>query len=142
MNICSFTGRLTATPELKATPNGKNVCSFTLAVERRFKGADGKPVVDYIDFVAWKKQAEFLCKWFDKGVKVAITGELQTRTFPDKEGKNRKVVEVLVSTVEFADGKREANTSAGNTATVENNNSAFPDVDEFMPIEDDELPFN
>lgn len=141
MNICSFTGRLTATPELKATPNGKNVCSFTLAVERRFKGADGKSVVDYIDFVAWEKQAEFLCKWFDKGVKVAVTGEIQTRTFTDKKGKNRKVTEVLVSTVEFADGKREANTSAGNTATVENNDSAFPDVDEFMPIEDDDLPF-
>ena len=144
MNFYGCTGRLTATPTLKATTNGKNVCSFTLAVERRFKGSDGKPIVDFIDFCAWEKQAEFLCKWFDKGVKVAITGELQTRTFTDKDGKNRKVTEVLVSTVEFADGKREANTSAGDSAAVENNNSAFSDVDEFMPIDidDESLPFN
>lgn len=144
MNNCSFTGRLTATPELKATPNGKNVCSFTLAVERRFKGADGKPVVDFIDFVAWEHNAQFICKWFDKGVKVAITGELQTRTFTDNEGKNRKVTEVLVNTVEFADGKREANTSVANPAAVDNNNPALSDVDDFIPIDGDDLnlPFN
>ena len=144
MNLCAFTGRLTATPELKATPNGKNVCSFTLAVERRFKGSDGKPIVDFVDFCAWEHNAVFISKWFDKGVKIAVTGELQTRTFTDKEGKNRKVTEVLVSTVEFADGKREANTSVGNTAAVENDNPAFADVDDFIPIADDDLdlPFN
>lgn len=141
MNVCIFTGRLTSKPELKATPNGKNVCSFTLAVERRFKGADGKPIVDFIDFVAWEHNAKFICKWFDTGVRVAITGELQTRTFTDREGNNRKVTEVLVNTIEFADGKREANTSIGNSAAVDNNDSAFPDVGEFMPITDDELPF-
>ena len=142
MNLCAFTGRFTATPELKTTPNGKSVCSFTLAVERRFKGSDGKPVVDFVDFCAWEHNAEFICKWFDKGVKVAVTGELQTRTYADNEGKNRKVVEVLVSTVEFADGKREANTSVANSTTVDNSNSAFTDIDEFVPIDDDELPFN
>lgn len=139
MNLCCFTGRLTHSPELKATPNGKSVCSFTLAVERRFKGADGKPVVDYVDFVAWENNAAFLAKWFDKGVRVAITGELQTRTFTDKEGKNRKVTEVLVSTVEFADGKREANTNTETSTSPDE--PAFPDIDGFMPITEDELPF-
>lgn len=144
MNLCAFTGRLTSQPELKATPNGKTVCSFTLAVERRFKGSDGKPIVDFVDFCAWENNAVFLCKWFDKGVKIAVTGELQTRTFTDKEGKNRKVTEVLVSTVEFADGKREASTSVGNPVAVENDNPAFADVGDFMPIDADdiELPFN
>lgn len=138
MNLCAFTGRLTATPTLKATANGKSVCSFTLAVERRFKDSDGKPVVDFVDFVAWEHNSQFICKWFDKGVKIAVTGELQTRTFTDKEGKNRKVTEVLVSTVEFADGKREANTNSETNTTFDN--SAF-DVDGFMPITDEELPF-
>jgi single-strand DNA-binding protein len=132
MNNCSFTGRLTASPELKITPNGKKVCSFTLAVDRRFKGADDKP--NYIDFVAWEHNAEFLCKWFDKGVRVAVTGELQTRLYEDKETKKKtKVCEVLANSVEFADGKREANANF--------DNSAF-DADGFMPVSDDDLPFN
>ena len=137
MNSVNLIGRLTATPECKSTPNGKSVCNFSLAVERKFKDADGKPIVDFIDCVAWNNQAEFLCKWFDKGVRVAISGELQTRAFTDKDGNNRKVTEVLVNTVEFADGKREANASASTPTT----NNAFDD-NGFVPIEDtDDLPF-
>ena len=89
--------------------------------------------------MAWENNAIFICKWFDKGVRVAITGELQTRTFTDKEGKNRKVTEVLVNTVEFADGKREANTNS--EANTNFDNSAL-DVDGFIPIDEDDLPFN
>lgn len=133
MNTNIFIGRLTASPELKMTPNGKAVCNFTLAVERKVKGADGKPIVDYIDFVAWEHNAKFLCKWFDKGVRVGITGELQTRLYTDKESKKHKVAEVLVSTVEFADGKRDANTNFDNSAI---------DADGFSPINDDDLPWN
>ena len=130
MNNCSFTGRLTATPELKVTPNGKKVCNFTLAVESRYKGNDN---ANYIDFVAWEHNAEFLCKWFDKGVRVAATGELQTRLY-EKDGKKNKVCEVLANTVEFADGKRDANT---------NFDSAALDADNFIPLGDDaELPFD
>lgn len=137
MNICSFTGRLTATPELKATLNGKNVCSFTLAVERRFKGADGKPVVDFVDFVAWEHNATFICKWFDKGVRMAVTGELQTRRY-EKDGQAHKITEVLVSTVEFADGKREAN-----TVSKPDDNTFANTTDDFIPLDagDTDLPF-
>lgn len=150
MNLCVFTGRLTATPELKTTPNGKNVCNFPLAVERKFKDADGKPIVDYVEFVAWNAQAEFLCKWFDKGVRVAITSELQTRTYTDSDGKNRKITEMLVNTVEFADGKRDANTNTNvNTNTTagafpNTNTNAFAptESDGFIPVStDDDLPF-
>ena len=135
MNNVNLIGRLTAKPELRHTNNGKAVCSFSIAIERRFKDADGNTVVDYIECVSWNNQAEFLCKWFDKGVRVGITGELQTRTWEDNDGKSRKVVEVLVSTVEFADGKREPNTNT-NTFAVDTN-------DDFIPIDDvDDLPFN
>lgn len=144
MNQICIVGRLTSTPQLKSTPSGKDVCNFSLAVERRFKDADGKPITDFIDCVAWSSQAEFLCKWFDKGVRVGMTGELQTRTYTDKDGNNRKITEVLVGTVEFADGKRDANTNAntntGNTNTFasnENNN-----VDDWVPVDDpSDLPF-
>lgn len=143
MNICCFVGRLTATPELKQTASGTSVCSFSLAVERRFKDADGNPIVDFIDAVAWKHTADFLCKWFDRGVRVAVTGELQTRTYEDKDGKKVKVSEIVANTIEFADGKRDANQSA--TPTEQNTNqkgdSPFAN-DGFMPIDSgDDLPF-
>lgn len=152
MNNCSFIGRLTATPELKNTASGTSVCSFSLAVERRFKDSDGKPIVDYIDFVAWKHNADFLCKWFDKGVRVAVTGELQTRMYEDKDGKKIKVSEIVANTVEFADGKRDANQTATPSATPTPNTNQKQEADifdnpifandGFMPIaEDDELPF-
>jgi single-strand DNA-binding protein len=147
MNNCSFVGRLTASPELKQTANGTSVCNFSLAVERRFSGSDGEKAVDYIDFVAWKHNADFLCKWFDKGVRVAVTGELQTRMYEDKDGKKIKVSEIIANTIEFADGKRDANA----TPTAQNTNQK-PSEDifdnpifaneGFMPIAgDDELPF-
>lgn len=140
MNQCAHIGRLTATPELKTTPSGKSVCNFTLAVERRFGNADGTKIVDYIEFVAWNSQAIFLCKWFDKGVRVAVTGELQTRMY-EKDGKKNKIYEIIASTVEFADGKREANEVTTDTTSQESTS----DVDDgfgFMPMPDDDgLPF-
>lgn len=135
MNNVNLIGRLTATPELRHTTNGKAVCNFSLAVERKFKDPDGNTVTDFVDSVAWNNQAEFLCKWFDKGVRVGITGELQTRRY-EKDGQTHKITEVLVRTVEFADGKREANT---NTDT--NTFSETAD-DDFVPLESgDDLPF-
>ena len=137
MNNVNLIGRLTASPELRHTNNGKAVCNFSLAVERKFKDTDGNAIADYIDCVAWNNQAEFLCKWFDKGVRVGITGELQTRRY-EKDGQTHKVTEVLVSTVEFADGKREANANA-NTDT---NTFTEDTSDDFVPLEPaDDLPF-
>lgn len=139
MNTVNIIGRLTNTPELKQTPTGKSVCNFSVAAERRFKDADGKPIVDFIDCVAWNNQAEFLCKWFDKGVRVGLVGELQTRTYEDGDGKNRKVFEVLISSVEFADGKREANanTNADNTNTFTGGTD-----DDFIPVGEADFPWN
>ena len=136
MNLVCLIGRLTAKPELRHTNSGKAVCSFSIAVEDTFKDADGNTVVDYIDCVAWNNQAEFLCKWFDKGVRVGLTGKLKPRRY-EKDGQNHKVTDVLVSTVEFADGKREPNTSTNtNTFAEENIN------DDFIPVgDDDDLPF-
>lgn len=136
MNNAQLIGRLTAKPELRHTNSGKAVCNFSVAVEDTFKDADGNAVVSYIDCVAWNQNAEFLCRWFDKGVRVGLTGKLQTRRY-EKDGQTHKVTEVIVNTVEFADGKREANTSTNtNTFAEENTN------DDFIPIDDaDDLPF-
>ncbi len=145
MNNVNLIGRITHPLELKQTPSGKSVCNFSVAVERKFKDADGNAIVDYIECVTWESQATFLCKWFDKGVRVGLTGELQTRTYTDKDGNNRKVTEVLVNTVEFADGKREANTNASTNAFTENttNTNTFTSNidDDFIPVDDADLPF-
>jgi single-strand DNA-binding protein len=141
MNTVNLIARLTNTPELKQTQNGKSVCNFSVAAERKFKDADGNAIVDFIDCVVWNAQAEFLCKWFDKGVRVGLTGELQTRTYTDGDGKSRKVYEVLVSSVEFADGKREANANVSTPAPTNNTNAFAVGNDDFTPCEDEDLPF-
>lgn len=140
MNSCNFIGRLTATPELRYTgsADAKAVCNFCLAVERMFRDSEGNAVVDFIDFVAFGKQAEFVCKWFDKGVRIGVHGKLQTSVY-EKDGQKHKSVQIVVDSAEFADGKREANanTSATNTSAVNTG-------DDFLPLDDldDDLPFN
>lgn len=150
MNLCAFTGRLTSKPEQKITPAGKSVCNFTLAVDKRFGNANGEKEVSYIDFVAWNHNSDFLCKWFDKGVRVAVTGELVPRIYEDKDGKKIKICEIIANTIEFADGKREPNNVATSDTTPNTTNQASDDIfnnpvfanDGFMPIDsDDELPF-
>lgn len=135
MNNVILIGRLTATPELRHTDSGKAVCNFTLAVERKFKDADGNAITDWIDCCVWNQSAEFLCKWFDKGIRIGVTGELQTRKY-EKDGQTRKITEVLVSSVEFADGKREPNATADTNTFTEDTNDDFLPVDVF-----DDLPF-
>lgn len=134
MNNVTLIGRLTNTPELKQTPSGKSVCNFSVAVERKFKDESGNSITDFIDCVIWSQGAEFLCKWFDKGVRVGLTGELQTRTWKTDDGKSRKAVEVLVHAVDFADGKKEASTV--------NSEPTF-NADEFvvMDASKEDLPF-
>ena len=136
-----YIGRLTAEPTLKATPSGKSVLNFTIAVQRKFKDAGGEPITDYIDCVAWNSTAEFIAKWFSKGVRIAVSGELQTRLYKDNDGKSHKICEVLVEEVEFADGKQQANNTSGNAS---GNNTTFnTDADDFLPFGDDaDLPFN
>ena len=139
MNSTILIGRLTAKPELRHTGSGTPVCSFSVAVDRKFKDADGNKVTDYFDCVAWNQGAEFLCKWFDKGVRVALKGELQTRRY-EKDGQTHKITEVKADEVEFADGKREANATtnaSANTNTFDGNAN-----DDFLPLEaGNDLPF-
>lgn len=134
MNSVNLIGRLAATPELRYTgTKGTAVCNFTVVVEDTFKDSDGNAVVDWIDCVIWGQSATFLCKWFDKGVRVGLTGRLKTRKY-EKDGQAHKVTEVRVSEVHFADGKREANTIATSTAGTD---------DDFLPVDDfDGLPFD
>lgn len=106
MNQIVLTGRLTATPELKTTGNGTAVTTFCIAVKRAYAPKGGERQTDFIDCVAWRTTAESLCKYLEKGMAVNVVGELQTRTYTDKNGQNRKAVEVMVHTWEFGESKK------------------------------------
>ena len=101
MNQVQLIGRLAREPELRRTEKGTPVVSFALAVDRRFQ----RDTVDFVDCVAWRGTAEFVNKYFRKGKRVALTGSIQVRKWKDKEGNDRKTVEVVADSVEFADGK-------------------------------------
>ena len=100
-------GRLTRDPELRQTQSGVPVCSFTLAVDRRFKNQQGEYPTDFIPIVAWRQQAEFAGRWFQQGMRVAVVGSLQVRTWDDSDGNRRYVTEVIADELHFADSKRD-----------------------------------
>ena len=105
LNVVALMGRLVYDPELKTTQNGTNVCSFRIACDRNFARQGEQRQADFIDIVAWRQQAEFVSKYFQKGSLIAIEGSLQTRQYQDKNGNNRTATEVLASQVSFCGGK-------------------------------------
>ncbi len=95
-------GNMTADPELKQTTGGISVCSFSIAVNRRFAKADqGQQNVDFINIVTWRQQAEFVARYFKKGNPILICGQLQTRTWNDNQGQKRYATEVVADEVSF-----------------------------------------
>ena len=112
MNNVILIGRLVADPELKTTQSGLEVTSFRVAVDRPYS-KDGEKKADFIDVVAWRKTAAFICQYFSKGKPIVINGSLQTRSYEAKDGSKRFVTEVLAENVEFApSSKNNGNTGA------------------------------
>lgn len=109
-------GNLTKDVELKQTPNGVSVCSFDIAVNRKVS-KEGKNEVDFITIVAWRQQAEFVWKYFKKGQAILVCGQIQTRSYTDKQGNKRTAVEVVADEVSFV-GNKESSTEAKNEAYV------------------------
>ena len=106
LNRIILMGRLTRGPELRRTPSGTAVASFSLAVERDFKDqATGEKATDFIDIVAWRNTAEFAAQYFHKGRMAVVEGRLQIRDWTDKEGNKRKAAEVVAEHIYFADSK-------------------------------------
>lgn len=108
LNKIFIMGRLTRDPELRRTQNGTAVTSFTLAVDRDFKNADGTKDTDFIDVVAWRNTAEFVSKYFSKGRIIVVSGSLQSRKWQDRNGQNRIFWEVIADNVYFGDSKRDS----------------------------------
>ena len=107
LNIVGIMGRLVADPELRTTPAGHSVCSFRIACDRSYVQQGQERQADFIDIVAWRQQAEFVSKYFQKGSMIAIDGRLQTRNYQDKNGNSRTAVEVVANNISFAGAKRQ-----------------------------------
>ena len=101
-NKVILVGNMTADPELKQTTSGTSVCSFSIAVNRRFtKPEQGQQTVDFINIVTWRQSAEFVSRYFKKGNPILVCGQLQTRTWTDNQGVKRYATEVVADEVSF-----------------------------------------
>lgn len=130
MNRAIVIGRFAADPELKETSNGVAVTSFTIAVDRPY-AKDRERITDWLDIVAWRGTAEFICKHFSKGDNIIVEGSMQTRTWEDKNGQKRKAIEIVAENVEFAPKGRNASAEVEHKANV----------DEFIPADMEDLPW-
>ena len=108
MNKIILIGRLTADPELRYTPNGKAVCSFTLAVNRPYTGEGGERTADFIEIVVWNKPAENVAKYLVKGRQAAVEGLLQIQSY-EKDGQRRWRTQVVANSVEFLGSSNDGN---------------------------------
>ena len=105
VNIVLLMGRLTADPEIKTTPSGTLVTNFSIAVDRKYTKQGEERKTDFINIVAWNHTADFISKYFFKGKMIVIIGEIQTRSYEDKEGNKRRAFEVLAREVYFGETK-------------------------------------
>ena len=142
LNHIDLMGRICNEIELRRTNTGVAVASFTLAVDRDFKGENGEKETDFIEIVCWRQTAEFVSKYFSKGKMAIVSGRLQNRKWTDKDGNKRTKSEVVADNVYFGEKKDD---SSGYTGFVPN--SAVPaqptNFDNYMLLEGDDnvLPF-
>ena len=128
-------GNLTNDPETRTTQSGVSVCSFNIAVNRRFPGSDGQKQTDFFRINAWRQLGDNCQRFLAKGRKVAVVGELQPRTYEDKNGTTRVSLDVTADEVEFLTPKNSQGDSAKSDYSV-------PEVNALPDVSDDELPWN
>ena len=142
MNRVCLVGRLTAKPELKYTNSNIPVTRFSIAVNRNFKNEQGQREADFINILAWRKQAELICNYFDKGSQIGLEGRIQTGSYDDKDGNKRYTTEVVVDAIHFIDSKGGNNASNDvspydyQDAPVNVENDPFADFGDSVSIDD------
>lgn len=137
LNKAILSGRLTKTPELKQTPQGTAVTSFTIAIDRKYS----KEETDFINCVAWKQVAEHICRFFQKGNSICVVGRIQNRAWEDNYGNRRIATEVITDEVYFVDSRSNEESAAMSEAFAPNE-SAKTEQAELTELDpDDDLPF-
>lgn len=147
MNKAILMGRLTRDPELRTTSNDNKVCNFTLAVDRRFKNAQGERETDFINVVAWRQQAEFASRYFNKGARMLVVGSIQVRSWEEESGNRRYMTEVIADEIYFTESKRDSAGGGGyqaNTGGRAYQAESTQEDDGFLPKAgaDEGLPFD
>ena len=151
LNVIAIMGRLVADPELRTTPAGVNVCRFRIACDRNFAKPGEQRQADFVDIVAWRAQADFVCKYFSKGSLIAINGRIQTRNYQDKNGNNRTAFAVVAENINFGGSKGTSSAKVDDGGEAAPRSEAWPKadppanyggVDDFAVIDDnDDFPF-
>lgn len=140
MNTVALIGRLTADPEIRYTQSGKAVASYRLAVDREFK-SEGQPTADFIPCVAWGRNAEFVQKYLHKGMKIGVTGRIQTGSYKKDDGSTVYTTDIIVDNHHFCESKG-GGSGSGSTRDI-NELSQYPET-QFTDVgsaDDGELPF-
>lgn len=138
MNRSVIVGRLTKDVDLRYTQNGKAVGNFTLAVNRPFKNKQTNDFdADFINCVAWGKQAENLAQYMKKGSQVGVDGRIQTRTYDDRDGKTVYVTEVVADNIQFLESRKDNDQNR----KQQQENNPFESSAEPLDIDDSDLPF-
>ena len=153
INRVVLVGRLTRDIELRKTPNGASVVSFTVACNRRSK-QEGQPDADFINCVAWNRVADLMAQYLQKGALIGIEGRIQTRSYEDKDGKRVYVTEVLADSVQFLESKNAGQSQSSYQAqpqrtsepsgyTADDKSSSFDNefAGDTLDIASDDLPF-
>ena len=151
LNVVAIMGRLVADPELRTTPAGVNVCQFRIACDRNFARQGEQRQADFVDIVAWRQRADFVCKYFQKGSMIAIEGALQSRNYQDKNGNNRTAFAVVAENINFGGSKDTRSAKVDDGGEAAPRSDAWPKADppanygggdDFAVIDDsDDLPF-
>ena len=142
LNVTVLMGRMVADPEIRHTSSDIAVTSFTIAVDKSYQKSGAERQADFIDIVAWRNTAEFVCKYFRKGQLVAIQGSIQTRIYQDKDGNKRKAFEIVADNVHFSESKKDAGSQSDSAAQRPDVEYASESTGSFEEIPtDDDLPF-
>ncbi len=148
LNVICLIGRLVADPDLRTTPSGVNTTRFTIAVDRDFVKNGEERQADFIDIVCWRQTADFVTRYFRKGSWIAVNGSLQTHTYTDKNGQNRKAFEVVANNVNFCGNRSDSNnggsySNGGNQSGQSQPAVSYSNTDgsDLGGDSDDDLPF-
>lgn len=152
MNKAILIGRLTKDPEMRTTTSGLTVTSFTVAVSRPFAEANGERGTDFLNCVVWRKQAENVAKYCQKGTQVAVEGRIQTRSYDAQDGSKRYVTEIVCDNVTFLGSKGDSGNTSRNyesnemssnndIVTTDISEDPFKDFGNEITLSDDDLPF-
>lgn len=145
MNKCIFVGNLTRDPEMQTTASGISLCRFTIAVNRNYGSATGEREADFINIIAWRGLADNCGKYLAKGSKVCVVGQLQNRSYEDKDGNRRYITEIIADDVEFIGSRQSGDNGSGGGGNAPRESlgrtAQKKPVETLEPIETDDLPF-